>query len=523
MARLDVQKLLQRYEKSKDQKYLFRNLYEDCYRLAIPDRNLYNHTSPGQKKTGGIYDSTGVIAVNKYVNRMTASLTPPFKRWVDLSAGPIFDNKELKQFKNAVNDNLQILTETAFQILNNSNFNVVISEYYYDLCVGTAVLVVQPGVDEEFPLNFSCVPIEQVSIEAGVYSSVGAVYRCFKMEGILIKETWPDARLPSELEQNIKNSPLKEVELIECNYGRNRKYYYDVILQNTKERIVERQSATNRWIVTRIGLVPGEVYGRGPLIQALPDLKMLNKVKELSIRSAQLNTFGIYTVADSDVINANTLQLNPGMFIPVTRNAGPNGPSIAPLPRSGDFNQEQYLVESLQNSINNLMMTIPLPPESGQVRTATEIDARVRDYKVNTDSSYGRLMYEFVQPLWQSILNILDEKGLIALDPNLRNIDNYRVKIKVLSPIAKEQSYEDVQNVMQSVQLVANSAGPELTQLAFKMEELSEWICEKMGVPSSLYRNEEERQEKIQQIQQMMQQQMAAANQNGEQPQQIGA
>lgn len=518
MKRLDVKELWKRYEKSKTQKELFRKLYEDCYLLAIPDRNLYTHISPGQIKTAYIYDSSGISSVNKYVNRLTSGLTPPYKKWVSLSAGPAYENDN--GLKKIINEALQILTDTAFEILNHSNFNSVITQYYLDLCVGTAVLVVQPGTDEDFPLRFSCVPIEQVSIEAGPDSSVGAVYRSYKMEGILLKETWADAKIPADVQERIKQNPMAEVELLECNYGSNGRYYYDVILKNSRARIVERQSATNRWIVTRVNLVPGEVYGRGPLVQALPDLKMLNKAKELAIKSAQMNAYGIWTCSDSDVINSNTVSFTPGSIIPVSRNGGPNGPSLAPLPLSGNIDLQQLMAEGLQEQIKDLMMIVPLPPETGQVRTATEIDARIRDYRLNTDSSYGRLMYEFVQPLWQAIINILDEKGLITLPPELQKIDNFRVKIKVLSPIAKEQNYEDVQNVVQAVQLIANSAGPELTQLAFKMEELAEWICEKLGVPATLYRNEDERLEKVQQLQQMQQQLAANAD---EQQLQLGA
>ena len=38
---------------------------------------------------------------------------------------------------------------------------------------------------------------------------------------------------------------------------------------------------TTPWIVARYMKIPGEVFGRGPLVSALPDVKTLNKTLEL--------------------------------------------------------------------------------------------------------------------------------------------------------------------------------------------------------------------------------------------------
>ena len=97
----------------------------------------------------------------------------------------------------------------------------------------------------------------------------------------------------------IKESPEKEVEFNEVTYfdEKDKVWRYEVVY-NKESRIVEREFESNPWVIVRWSKIAGEVFGRGPLLQALPDLKMLNKGKELAIRSAQLNIFGVYTVAD---------------------------------------------------------------------------------------------------------------------------------------------------------------------------------------------------------------------------------
>ena len=63
-----------------------------------------------------------------------------------------------------------------------------------------------------------------------------------------------------------------------------------------------------------------------------------NKTLELLLKNASLAIAGVYTAADDGVLNPATLKIIPGAIIPVARNGGPQGESLRPLPRAGDFN-----------------------------------------------------------------------------------------------------------------------------------------------------------------------------------------
>jgi len=495
-----IESILKRYNKAIARKDLYRDMYESAYAIALPQRNLYSNQSEGSKKMQNVYDSTGMISVNGFANNMQNSLTPPFKRWVELKAGPAIP----KEQRNEINEVLESVTEIAFEILNSSNFNTAVSEFYYDLAVGTGVLLVLPGNDYQ-PINFVCVPIAQIALDDGPFGTVGCVYRTHEMSKRLMEQTWPDAKIQTLSDEDLDSKH----KIVEASYqSETGTTFYDVILQATSERIVEREFSYNPWIVTRIAKIAGEVFGRGPLIQASPDLQMLNKVKELSLMHAQLNAFGIYTVADSDILNVDNITLNPGMFIPVSRNAGPNGPSIAPLPRAGDVNLQQFMVQELQTNIRQMLLDNKLPPDTGPVRSATEIMARIKQIKQITGPFFGRLMFEFVQPLWQAIISILLEKNLISLPPELSKIDSFFVRVKVLSPIAQEQALEDVENTVNAMQIVQSLGGEQALMMAYKMEDFGEWIGNKLGTPNVLIRSEEERKQIMMQAQQAQQAQL---------------
>ncbi len=110
------------------------------------------------------------------------------------------------------------------------------------------------------------------------------------------------------------------------------------------------------WVISRYMKVAGEIYGRGPLITALPDIKTLNKTKELLLKNASLAVAGVYTAADDGVLNPNTVKIVPGAIIPVARNGGPQGPALLALPRSGDFNVSQLIINDMVQNIKRILL-----------------------------------------------------------------------------------------------------------------------------------------------------------------------
>ncbi|WP_156956621.1 portal protein [Candidatus Odyssella acanthamoebae] len=498
--------IFKRYSKACSLKENFRDMYERAYRIAIPNRNMYNNPVPGQRKNYNNYTSLGTQVVDRFVNHIQASLTPPFKRWVELKAGDSVPEEISDQLNKAYSD----FTKVGFEMLDASNFNVAISESYYDLAVGTSCLLVSEG-DDNAPFIFTAVPPEQVTLVEDGYGRVYMIFRKHKIEAALIKETWPTARLSAEMQRLINSNPLCDVEVLEVTYKVGKKYYYEVFNNSTQDKFVESVMSRSGWVITRLGKVPGEPYGRGPVIVALEDLQMYNKAKELMIRSAQMSTFGMYTVADSDIINPNTLVLSPGMMIPVSRNAGANGPSIAPLPGAGNLDMQQFMLADLQNDIKTIMMNDRMPPEIGAVRSATEYALRGQSRQIDVQSYFGRLQYEMVQPLWQNMLTIMYEKEVLGdIPPELITIDNMLLKVRVVSPLAKEQGIIDMQNTIQTIQTAQALAGLEAVNASYKMEDLPYILARDSGMTQDLLRTKEEREQFMAQAQQAAQMQQMA-------------
>lgn len=506
MAKLTLQQLNKRIDSAEGIQMQYKSLFESAYELALPQRNLWTTYSQGSNKMEKVYDSSGISALNGFVNRMQSSLTPAFTQWAKLAAGPAIPADNKRQADKI----LEVVTDIVFSVINSSNFSSAVGEMYYDLAVGTGAMLVLEGESDDKPIKFISVPTSELSLDEGENGVIEGIFRKHKVAARGIFATWKDAKPTPDLLDIIKESPEKEVDFKEATYfdPKDNVWRYEILFK--KERIVERQFKTNPWVIVRWSKIAGEVFGRGPLLQALPDLKMLNKGKELAIRSAQLNIFGVYTVADDGVTNPNTIKIQPNGMIPVARNAGPNGPSIAALPRTGDLNAQNFMFEDLKMQINTLMLNDRLPPDAGPVRSATEIVERMKQLQVDTGAAFGRLIFEFVQPLLQRVIHILENKNIITLGGGIK-IDNMNVTTQILSPIARSEAIEEVNGIVQADQILKGiDPTGQLTQLTFNTETLATLIADKLGVSPSAIRTEEEKDGIKQQMAQVAQAQSQA-------------
>jgi hypothetical protein len=374
-------------------------------------------------------------------------------------------------------------------------------------------MLVLPG-DDVAPINFIPVPMFLISYEEGANGQVDKVFRKLRMKGEAIAQQWPDAKMPIEVAQRIEQKPTDEVELLEATiYDPDRgDWCYHILDKATKQELVYRRYNGNPWVISRYMKVAGEIYGRGPLLTALPDIKTLNKTLELLLKNASLAVAGVYTAADDGVLNPQTVKILPGAIIPVARNGGPQGESLRPLPRSGDFNVSQIVINDLRQNIKRVLLDESLPPDNMSARSATEVVERMKELAQNLGSAFGRLINETMVPLVGRILQVMDERGLI--DMPLR-VNGLEVKVAPVAPLAMAQNMEEINSIMQFMQITA-AMGNE-GQLALKTGDVIDFIGDKLGVPASVRTTAVERAFIIEQQRQLMMQDQAMMSMAGQQ------
>jgi len=497
MARITPQDIIKRQEKADARKETWRTIYEECYEFALPQRNLYSGhyegRTAGQNKMARVFDATAINSTQRFANRIQSALFPPYREWCTLEPG----NEIPQERRSEIRQALDIYNTRMFDVIRQTNFDL-------------AIMLIQPG-DGDAPVRFVPVPQYLVSLEEGPHGTVDNVYRKLRLRGEAIQRQWPDAKIPKQMQDVIDKKPDEEIDLIEATVFNVEEdmYCYHLIWAKDKtmsSELVYRTMPISPWIVSRFMKVPGEVYGRGPLVTALPDIKTLNKVKELVLKNASLAVSGVYTAADDGVLNPQTIQITPGAIIPVARNGGAQGESLRPLRSATDFNTSQLVINDLVMNIKKMLYDDSLPPDNMSARSATEIVQRMKELSQNLGSAYGRLITEAMTPIVRRVLYVMDQMNIIDLP---LEVNGLQVKVVPTSPLAQAQNMEDLDSVLQFAQ-IAQAFG-QAGQMAINQEEMLTYIAEKMGVPQNLLNSPEQKEQMMMEMQQMMAQQQQAA------------
>jgi hypothetical protein len=480
---MQIEKLLQRYARAKALKGSWDKTLKDAYEYALPNREAINQKPEGSNKKTIIYDDTAIIALQKYANRVQSQLTPPNKRWGILEAGTEIPIEQ----KDDINLKLEEVSSMIFSNLPKSGFTSAMHEAYQDLGISTGVIMCEHGDGITSRFKFRAVPINELVLESDMNGFAKTVWREFETEAETLPMLYPVAKLTDEIKKIISEKPDRKLKLIEGVVYNDKKKNYNHILIYKKDKLIDVNMKSSPYIVFREKKATKETYGRGRILDILPTIKTVNRLSELDLRASDLNANGVWTIADDGVINPYTVKIQAGALIPVDSNNTTN-PSIAPLPVATNFAVSMDRIERLQHRINEVMLgNIFGNIEETPIRTATEMTIRQNDLNQTTLSSLARIQQELLEPLIERMVFLLEEQGVL---PPIR-VDGKEVAIKFTSPISKIQDTEDLQNIGQFLQY-AQALPQELVVGTIKVEEIPQYIANKLGVPKSLQRTKAE-------------------------------
>ena len=505
MTKEIAKKYIEKYSKARSARSNFEELFQDCYDYALPQREGFHYTSPGQRRDDKIFDETAVVGVQEFASRLQAGLVPNFVRWADLIAGSEVPPEETEE----INKRLEEVSEYVFEILQNSNFSTEIHECFLDLAVGTACIQIDEG-DAVNPVRFTAIPIPHIVLDTGPDDRIDHVYREREIRYRDIPIVYPSAVLTPKMADMAQTRGDEKVKILEVvcrlydkpNVERYGYYVIDRIQGELVYTTVFEGIGSNPFIAFRWSKAAGEIYGRGPLVNALSAIKTTNLTIQLVLENAQMAISGIYQMDDDGIINPDTINLVPGTVIP----KAPGSSGLQAIPTAGSFDVANLVLNDMRLNIKRALYNDMLGDPNKTPATATEIAERMADLSRRIGSAFGRLQYEMVQPLIQRVVYILKKQGRI----DLPTINGREVKIRSISPLAQAQANEDITSVDRFLEMVALRFGPNMINMLIDSEETSIYLAKKFGVPETLVRDESEREEMKMIAQQMAMQQGGA-------------
>lgn len=457
-----------RYKAAQEVAYLWMALHNACYFYAIPNRDKFwrPKEQQGEMRGARVYDTTAIEATKTFVSKLHTAMTPPQTQWgyMSVDEGWAADNPEqAHQAQQMLDDYMTRL----FGFIHDSNFDVVINECYFDLAVGTSCLVINTYTDKN-PLLFTSIPMDKLAVEEAMTGRLESWYRWW--EDIKINELkirWPKARIPNDLMMDTKQNPDATVRMIweGVMYVPTEQKPYHYVVASESNIIYDEYFDINPGIVWRFQKTNDDIFGRGPIMDALPSIISLNELARIELAAANLNTFKPYMGFSDAVFNPHTFVMQPMTIIPIAPLGVQGQVPLIPLPDSSSPQFSQLTIQDLRMQIRALLFAdspIPNGPgDSKQPASATELMISNQALAQRIGPLFSRLQQEFLFPLIERVAYILDKMGLLPRPV----IKGAKINFQYKSPLALAKGQEQIARFTQYVQILQGIAGPQVAQI----------------------------------------------------------
>lgn len=498
-----VKQAADRFEREKRRWDQYVSMWQDAYDYALPARDRFNQTpgstSEGSKRGIELFDMTAPVSVGEFASRLHAGIMPPFVKWFELKAGPEVPDEKAEK----LNAELEKVTQYIFEVLRDSNLDSQAHEAFIDIAIGTASLLVEDGPTADKPLVFRAVPHTHCVLGRGPNGDQDAHFRVETVQPGDLPVRFPEARLPDDIQQQIKNGDQKEIEIMHATWrdwsvkGTD-SYVYVCWIRSQKTLLLQHRyegAGSNPWITFRWQKAAGELYGRGPLLSVMPAIKTANYVVRLTLENAEMAIAGMYNADDDGVVNPQNIKLAPGTIIP----RAPGSKGLEPIVSAGRFDVANMELQQLRADIKKGLYDEMLGPPEGTPMSATEVRERQADMARRIGSPFMRIWTEFAEPLIQRVVFLLARQGRIQLP----KVNGREVKIVAVSPLARAQEQEDVRNLDVYLEMLAARFGPQMLSAVVKPTAAASFIGKKLGIPANLVRGEKEAEAFLTRLQQI--------------------
>jgi hypothetical protein len=513
---VNVKQLKKREAKAWERRQKYDRSLRDVYDFVLPMRDVSGLQTSGRAgRTEGasrvdkIFDATAVKAAFRFAGRLQTELTPIFQNFFSLEAGPLVPDGDEKS---ALTKELQRIGGIVGGVLSSGEFHNASHEMYLDLYAGTGAMLVLEGDDIDL-LHIQVVPIPEIALEQGPRGKITGVYWKRKWLAEHFTQMWPKGNFSETIKRLINDKSDVEIEVCQYTYYQPESKNYRLVVWTDRcepeaAPLWTEEFRTNPWITPRFFKVPGEVYGAGYAQIGMAFVKTLNKAQELALHAAAFALSGLWMYRKDNVFNPDTARFEPRAMWPVSSTGGPMGPAIQRLPVPQDFDISTIIIQDQREQAKQALGDDGLPADTAAVRSATEVAERIARLSQDLSGVYGRLTLEIVVPLVQRAVDVLERKGV--LETSL-SIDQLITQVRVVAPIAIGQMASKIKAHVDTLQMSTMLAGPEATNMAFKLDDILTEIGRWMGMEERFITTKAER-EKAKQAQA----QMAAAQQASE-------
>ncbi len=418
--------VLERYDRAKSRKQESDGLRQEAGYYSWPNawRQVHNiEQSEGEQNTLQLYDSTALMAAFTLTSGLFSFLMPAGAFWFGFTAQDPELNKNpdiLKWMSMAASATHKEIWRSNFQ---REMFMTIRSMVVF----GTGIISVELiGKD----LVFQSHHVGFMAFDDNNRGEIDTVYRKIfyttrqaiqefgvKINSKTIQKAITSKKWDEKFEFVHVVSPNKDFDKTKIGAG-NKKVKSQYIMINDKTIVKKGGFDQLPYLVARFALVPGEIMGRGPAIELLPEIKMLNRMKSSFIEAAEKAVNPPLVAEDDGVVGQPVTEPNGMVYVragsqfPVPLNTGTNLQLNAEVLRD----QQTVVKEGfLINRFNTL--------ENKRNMTAFEVGVRKEDDLTIVSPQVTPLQKETLDPLLIRSLELLVKAKRIPQPPQTFDFD----------------------------------------------------------------------------------------------------
>lgn len=449
---------------------VFAAHWEEVAELVLPtSRNTFYYGSwnfPGQKKTDRQVDSTGAMALSRFVAILDSLLTPRNMMWHSLQASNEYVMKDRK-----VRLWFEQVTKLLFKYRYhpNANFSAQNCNHWQGLgAFGNGSLFIDSfmGHDGTPGLRYLELPLGEIYWRENHQKQVDGFIRHFRLTAQQAIQKYGEEKLSDRVKEYAAQSSQFPIEFIHRvvpreDYQPSRmdakgKLYasYHICLMDRK--FIREGGYTSFPIAaSRYEQTPNETYGRSPAMLVLPALKTLNAEKKDYLTQGHRAGTPVLLTTDDGIVDWS---IRPGAL-----NKGgmseEGKPLVGVLP-SGNIQVTKEMMDEERGLIESAFLVDLFKILLGdpKIFTATQIIEMMSQRGILIAPTLGRQQSEYLGPMIPRELDVLSNLHLLPPMPPLLKEAKGEYSITYSSPLARDMRAQEVAGFQRTVEMATSIA-----------------------------------------------------------------
>jgi hypothetical protein len=455
----------ERYSAAKRWRDGVRPLIEDVMRFCSPGREkdfTTNHLNNKTEDETTVFTSLGEEMATDLASDLVTYFVPPENKWAEYLVTAPIPEEDADAVKKIVEDR----ESTLFDVLSETNFNDMAPAMMFEAAThGTPAIWVNTSHIMQ-PINFQVVPPHELLLVPGHLGYLDRFRETMTpASGLKALFSGWDVDLSDPKLVELMKKPLTNVKVcwgfwLDWEDAGNPMWRCEITINGKRitpdtPLSLGPMAGSCPLIVGRFLPRPGKVWGRGAAMKALPDLRVLDTVSDLTLSGLDQSLTNTLIYADDGFLDLSE-GLQAGRAYPAHR--GFTRDQIYDLSRNVNVDQGWFTEERMEARIR-MAFYQDGPRQRGETppTAAQWLDER-RRVQQRIGKPSAPLWSELIVPMIQRVEYLAVQLG--KMEDAISHNGNI-ITVSPISPLQKAQNQDQVMIAQANMQFAAGILGPE--------------------------------------------------------------